>query len=253
MSKKTSSKNSIKWRTIISLTTVWMFLVMGITGLVLYTVPQGRIAYWVDWKFLGLTKTDWGDIHIVSAVLFLVAGGWHLYFNWRAFLNHLRRKLEQGFRIRRELLITVGITAFVAVSALAHIPPLSYLIVLNEAIKSSWIEDETFEPPFGHAELLSLKRFCKKTNIDVERALEELARMEIKVKSSDETLEEIARNNNVSPKDIFGMIKNLRKHKSFEKQEGSRLTADDVFERFEGTGVGAKTVVQACTSAGEEV
>ncbi|MCP4600437.1 MAG: DUF4405 domain-containing protein [Proteobacteria bacterium] len=206
MNQKNQNKVGIKWRTTISLTTAWMFLVMGITGLVLYMVPQGRIAYWVDWHFLGLSKTDWGDIHIVTSILFLVAGGWHLYFNWKTFLGHLRRKLAQGVRMRKELYITIFITAFVVVSALWHIPPLGYLIDLNEAIKNSWIEDETYEPPFGHAELLSLKRFCRKTDIDIDKAVTKLAQMEIKVTSSDETLKEIARNNNVSPKDIFEMI-----------------------------------------------
>ncbi|MCP4678360.1 MAG: hypothetical protein GY854_23175, partial [Deltaproteobacteria bacterium] len=138
-------------------------------------------------------------------------------------------------------------------SGLWHIPPLSYLIDLNEAIKSSWIENEDFEPPFGHAELLSLKRLCKKTDIDIDRALTELGGMKIEVESADETLKEIARNNNTSPKVIFGMIKKLRKKTYTEKNDGGRLSPDDVLERFEGTGIGRKTVASACAMAGEKV
>ncbi len=253
MSKTKSRKTDIKWRTIISLTTAWMFVIMGITGLILYIVPQGRIAYWVDWRFLGLSKTDWGDIHIVTAILFLVAGGWHLYYNWRAFLGHLRRRAAQGVKLRKELLITVAITVFIAMSAFWHVPPLGYLIDLNEAIKDSWAQTENAEPPFGHAELLSLKGFCKKTDIDVEQALAKLAAMKIKLKSSDETLEQIARRNSISPRDIFGTIKDLRKKKISETREGRKLTVDDVFERFDGTGVGKKTVSEACAMGGEKV
>ena len=176
MTSKASAKSQLKWRTVVSLTTTWMFLIMGLTGIVLYIVPQGRIAYWVDWHFWGLSKTDWGDIHIVTSVLFLIAGGWHLYFNWRAFLAHIRRKLVQGIRIRTELYATVLATALVTLSALWHIPPLGYLIDLNDAIKNHWIADKTDEPPFGHAELLSLKRLCQKSNINLSQAMAELTR-----------------------------------------------------------------------------
>ncbi len=226
---------------------------MGITGVVLYIVPKGRIAYWVDWRFLGLSKTDWGDIHIVTAILFLVAGGWHLYYNWKAFLGHLRQRAAQGVKLRKELLITVAITLFVAMSALWNIPPLGYLVDLNEAIKDSWAQAEDAEPPFGHAELLSLEGFCKKTDIDVQQAISKLAKMKINLKSADETLEYIAKNNKVSPRVIFGIIKDLRKTKISETRKGSELTADDVFERFEGTGVGQKTVSEACAMGGEEI
>ena len=253
MNKTPAYKIGIRWRTIISLTTTWMFLVMGITGLVLYVVPQGRIAYWVDWRFLGLSKTDWGDIHIVAAILFLIAGGWHIYFNWKALLGHLRRKLEGGIKMRKELLITTALTGFVAASALWHVPPLGYLIDLNEAIKNSWIESEEFEPPFGHAELLSLKGFCKKTNIDVSRALAKLEAENIRVESTDETLESIASNNDVSPKDIFGMIKDFRRGPVSGEDKARKLSPDDVFERFEGTGIGRKTVSEACAMAEEEL
>ena len=222
MSMKNQNKVGIKWRTVVSLSTAWLFLIIGITGLILFIVPQGRIAYWVDWRFLGLSKTDWGDIHIVATILFLAVGGWHLYFNWKAFLGHIRRKLAQGVKIRKELFITFVVAAFIGASALWHLPPLGYLIDLNEAIKNSWIENESHEPPFGHAELLSLKGFCKKTDIDLEKARTELKRMNIKVKSSDETLEEIAKNNDVSPKNVFGVIRHLSKKVNYNKREGKQ-------------------------------
>jgi Domain of unknown function (DUF4405) len=255
--KTTDSKREpsspIKLRTIISLITTWLFLVLGTTGLILYIMPHGRIAYWVDWHFLGFTKNDWGEIHLVSSILFLVAGGWHLYFNWRAFLGHLRRRLKQGMKMRTELSITVAFTLFVVASALWHIPPLSYLIVLNETIKNSWIEDSSYEPPFGHAELLSFKRFCKKTGIDPKRASARLDKAGIHMISSSETLEEIARNNSISPKDVFAVIKDLKETKTFEKIGNSPLTTDDVFERFDRTGIGRKTVSETCTDGGEEI
>lgn len=210
MVKSTSSKTGIKWRTIVSLSTTWLFLVMGITGLILYVVPHGRIAYWVDWRLLGLSKTDWGNIHIVSSILFVISGAFHIYFNWRAFLGHLRKKLAKSMRLRKELWITSAAALFVTASALWNIPPLGYLIDLNENIKDSWIEDKSFEPPFGHAELLSLDVFCKKTKIDLGLAQAALKERRIVVESAGETLGSIALNNGISPRDVFAVIKDLQ-------------------------------------------
>jgi hypothetical protein len=54
----------------------------------LYIEPHGRVAYWTKWSFLGLEKDQWGNIHIFSGLLFLVAGGFHLYYNLK---KNLRR------------------------------------------------------------------------------------------------------------------------------------------------------------------
>lgn len=253
MSKTPGTRAGFKWRIIVSLTTAWMFLVMGITGLILFIAPQGRIAYWVDWHFLGLTKTDWGNIHIVACIFFLVGGGWHLYFNWKIFMNHLRDKIAKGLKMRKELFITTALTVFVVVSALFHIPPLGYLINLNDTIKSSWIESPDYEPPFGHAELLSLKRFCKKTNIDLKKATQALQQAKLKFSSPSETLEDIAKSNGISPKDVFAVIEDLQEIPFRKKNTQSKLTKDDVFDHFEGTGIGKMSVKAACEMAGDEL
>lgn len=34
----------------------WSFLVLTITGFVLYVVPHGRVAYWIHWSLAGMEK-----------------------------------------------------------------------------------------------------------------------------------------------------------------------------------------------------
>ena len=63
----------MKIRRITSLTASVAFLLMLLTSIILYIVPQGRVAYWADWRLWGLTKTDWGNIHINMGLLFLIA------------------------------------------------------------------------------------------------------------------------------------------------------------------------------------
>ena len=86
--------SKIHKRGLTSFFTLFGFLIMSITGLVLYVVPQGRIAYWVTWKFLGMTKTEWGNIHIISSILFILAGAFHIYFNWSILINYFKKKIH---------------------------------------------------------------------------------------------------------------------------------------------------------------
>ncbi|MGB5619617.1 MAG: DUF4405 domain-containing protein [Desulfobacterales bacterium] len=78
----------MKIRKITSLTAGLAFIVMLVTSIILYVVPQGRVAYWADWKLWGLTKTDWGNIHINLGLLFLIALFLHIYYNWKPSSRH---------------------------------------------------------------------------------------------------------------------------------------------------------------------
>ena len=54
--------SNLRIRGFVSLLTALSFLIMAVSGLILFIVPEGRIANWHDWRFLGLTKNQWGDM-----------------------------------------------------------------------------------------------------------------------------------------------------------------------------------------------
>ena len=78
----------MKLRKITSLTALLAFILMLLTSIILYIVPQGRIAYWSDWRLFGLSKTDWGNLHINLGFLFLIAIGLHVYYNWKPLMAY---------------------------------------------------------------------------------------------------------------------------------------------------------------------
>jgi hypothetical protein len=51
------STKTLHSRGFASLLTTFSFIVMSISGILLFIVPQGRIAEWTDWRMLGLTKS----------------------------------------------------------------------------------------------------------------------------------------------------------------------------------------------------
>lgn len=241
-------EQKIHKRGLTSFFTLFGFLIMAVTGLVLYIVPAGRVAYWTTWEMLGLTKTDWGNIHILSSILFIVAGAFHTYFNWKPLMNYFKDKTKKGVKLRRELLISSVLSLWVIVSSIWPFPPLSYLLDFNEWVKETWVVEDNYEPPFGHAELLTLKIFTQKMDIDTEQAVTELRDNKIIVSSPEETLEEIGYNNDISPMNIYLLIKKFEPKP--EPQKLLNYTPESIEVEFSGTGFGKKSIISICDRLG---
>jgi len=190
-------------RKITSLTMLVSFLLLVLTSVVLYIVPHGRVAYWADWRLWGLSKTQWGDLHINLGFLFLLAGLLHLYYNWRpivAYLRARRRSFGSGDAWAALLLcLAVGFGTY------WRVPPLSSVLDLSERIKEAAAE-RYGEPPYGHAELSSIRVLSRQTGLDLERAMALLREGGVRVESEDQRLLDVARANGLSPKDVFAIM-----------------------------------------------
>ncbi|MGB9439752.1 MAG: DUF4405 domain-containing protein [Desulfobacterales bacterium] len=226
-----------------SLCSLVSFILLSITAIILYIEPHGRVAYWIKWNFLGLEKDQWGNIHLFAGLLFLVAGGFHLYYNWKPLLRYLSAKIETGLRYKRELTISSLIFLWITASGVWGLPPLVYLADLSEAIKGAWVTSAELEPPFGHAEQVSLKTFCKKQGIPLDRAMAVLREAGFKVNNPDATLGDIADSQGTSGMAVYAVIQKLEKKPKTMKL-GSVWTPGMVEETFAGTGVGRKSIAQ---------
>lgn len=191
---------------IISLTLAFSFLVMSITGIMLYIVPKGKIAYWANWKMFGLTKSQYGDIHITSMVLFLVVTIWHIYYNWKPLISYLKNSTKQITLFKKELLIALTLNFLFVGGALFGIQPFQSVLDINEGIKTYW-EEQYGSPPYGHAEESSLQFFSKHIGVDTQEAIALLKEKSITVDNKSQTLQQIAQKNNISPGVIYKTIK----------------------------------------------
>jgi hypothetical protein len=241
MNKTTTRR--IHVRGLISLLTAMSFLIMSISGIVLFIVPQGRIANWIDWRFIALSKAQWGDMHITTSLLFILAVSWHIVLNWRSLLNHFRDRAKRTVALKGELVAAGVLTLFVTFGSIYSLPPLSYLLDLNAFIKTAWINGPQDEPVVSHAELLSLRAFAAKLAIEPAAALAELKKNGVLINSADEKLADIARLNQSSPAGIYRHLEALEKA---ARPVELRWTAQLVEDRFEGKGMGKKTLVDIC-------
>ena len=245
------AQKKIHTRGLTSFFTLFGFLIMSITGLALYVVPAGRVAYWVNWDLFGLTKTDWGNIHILSSLLFIVAGAFHIYFNWRPLMNYFKSKVTKGFRLKWELAISLAASVLIVVSALHPFPPLGYLLDFNEYVKEAWVVKDDYEPPFGHAELMSLNTFTQKMDINLDSALAEFKDNGLTVGNPEASLEEIAAANGISPMSLYLLIKKFEPRPDTTRD--LTYTADQVEIEFSGTGVGNRTLTAICEKTGLDI
>ncbi|NJD36698.1 MAG: DUF4405 domain-containing protein [Geobacter sp.] len=271
----TRRTSSLQLRGFISLLTALSFLVMTISGIILFIVPQGRIASWIDWRMLGLTKSQWGDMHITTSLLFIIAGIWHTWLNWRALISYFKDKATQTLALKRELLLAAFLTGFFTIGAIYKTPPLNYILELNEEIKEYWIKTAEDEPPVSHAELLTLRNFLKKTDLELEPSLKLLEQHKIRFSGPDQKLGDIARQNQTSPAAIFKLLNQptdppptpaapvVPPSASAPAAPQPQLTAapatvptiaaparwtvELVEKRFEGTGFGRKQLDEICT------
>jgi hypothetical protein len=189
------------WRAFTTFLVVLGFFVLAGTGVGLYLTPPGRIANWSGWTLGGLTKTQWEAVHMVFGLLFVVAGGFHLFFNWRVLLSYLRKHLTEGLRRKREIAWSLATTTALLALAIGDVPPVSAIAALRETVSNSW-SDASTEPPIPHAELLTLARVAESQKLPLESALATLRDAGASV-THDTTLADVAVQLGISPQEVF--------------------------------------------------
>jgi len=190
---------------ITSLSLGFSFLIMAYTGIMLFIVPHGRVAYWSDWHLLGLSKSQYGDLHTTSMVTFLLFAMLHIYYNWKPLMSYMKNTSKKISFTKKEFLIALSLNLLFVIGTLTMVPPFKTFLDFGESIKEGWTQ-EYGEPPYGHAEETKLNIFCKKMSIDLSEAKKALDGKGMLYKDTD-SLKTIARANGVSPNVVFSIIK----------------------------------------------
>ncbi len=198
-------RRRIQWRALASVTSVLTFIGMSITGLALFVTPPGRFAHWTGWTLLGLTKDQWGALHIWFSLVFMVAVLFHLCLNWRPMVSYFKDRLGKAFALRWEWVLSLAICLLVFWGTLASVAPFSNVLAWNERIKYSW-EQPAQRAPIPHAELLTFAELAEKTeDLDAETMLANLRKSNIQVESADVVLGELAEQNGMTPNRLYNI------------------------------------------------
>ncbi|MFC1551416.1 DUF4405 domain-containing protein [Candidatus Latescibacterota bacterium] len=198
-------KRSFSWRKFTSFNLMISFIVISVTGIVLYIVPPGRVAFWINWTMLGLTKEDWAAVHTIFSFLFIVFSALHIFFNWKTLLSYLRDKISKSLGLKKEFSFAAVLTLAVFAGTLFGIPPFSSTMDFGESLKNSW-EEGAAVAPAPHTELQTLEQVTEEFGMQIDRVIGKLGRNGIKVADPTRTLKQIAEENGIAPSDVYAVV-----------------------------------------------
>ena len=194
----------------VSLTLFWSAIILFISSIVLFIEPHGRVAFWADWRFLGITKNKWDDIHICSGALFLIAALFHIYLNWSLIIAYFTRKVKE-IKPASYVFTSLALTLFVCITGYFNIPPMKQFLELNEAIKQAHTK-KYGNPPFGHAELVPISKLAQFLGINANDFVTALKESGIKEASPNISLKKLSQKYHKSPSQLFEIaMQNLKK------------------------------------------
>jgi hypothetical protein len=192
-----------RFRAFVSLLTGFSFVALAITGVVLYITPPGRVANWTNWMFWGLTKHQWGALHICFSALFLIASVLHIWLNFKPLINYFVNKAQAASKFRVEWLLAIIVCGIVFAGTMKPFAPFSSLLNLNDRIKFSW-EEPKQRAPVPHAELLTIEELAKKADIEMNMILNNLQSHKIEASAAD-VFGDLAAKHNISPNELYEM------------------------------------------------
>ena len=231
-----------KIRAFTAMMMLWSFILETVSGIVLYIVPPGRVANWTNWKLWGLTKHGWAAVHTILGYVFLVFAILHIYYNWKPITNYIRRKIQSGLRMRKEMTVSLVVTLIVTVLTVGSVPPFGSIMDLGESLKNSW-EESANEPFVPHAELFTLEEFCRQVEVPLDEALEILKAQGIEVENPEAEVVDIAAKNNTSPARIYAILRAGLPEEAQQKVD-SKIGGGQGRGLGGGGGMGWKTIEQ---------
>lgn len=228
-------KIRFSWRIFISFGLLLSFLMLLVSGVILYISPPGRVANWTDWRMLGLTKTGWNNQHVIFGFAFAVLSIFHVFFiNWKAFLSYLKTKTAQGLKSPAELFSSLLLALLFGFGTFYAIQPFQAIIDFGNDVSASWEQRES-QPPVPHAETMSLVELARQPGLggDADTLKARLEKAGFTVGSIEETLGDIAIANGTTAEKLY-------QHIAPAQQGKTRLPAE---------GFGRKTLQEIADSA----
>lgn len=178
-------------------------IIMALSGIVMYFMPRIDVAGWAHWTLLGISATRWQWLHMGVGLLVVLAGAVKLAVSGLK----LTKDPEDTLSIRAAfagLVIVLGCS----VAAIAGIWPLSSVQTFHNSLLEA--HDLTHGlPPFPGAQKTSLRHFAQLYSLDLTKVMSALEHRNIKVTSPDQTLLEIAEQNDVAPVGVYEAFRYL--------------------------------------------
>lgn len=230
---------------------VWSLIVLTFNSIVLYVVPEGRIANWADWRFWGLDKHDWSAQHTTVGFLFIFAALLHIFYNWKPILSYMKDKARKLTVFTAASSIGLGLTVIFVIGTYLEVPPMSTIVEISENIKEGAAE-KYGDPPYGQAQSSSLKGFTSRMGLDLDGSVELLREAGIELTDEKEMVQDIAARSGNTPQQIYDIIKPAAVRSSSGGADSHSVSNSGQDMAPPKSGMGKKTITQLCEEIGQD-
>lgn len=198
-----TKQKRFNWRGFTSITTSLSFIGLAFTGVVLFFMPPGRIANWTGWTYAGLSKHQWGGLHVWFSLLFVVICIVHVFFNWKVLLNYFKDKSREHLALRWEWSLSLALCCLLFAGTIRGAKPFASVLAWQESIKASY-DRVPGQAPIPHAELLTLQQLADKVEaVDADTLETNLKAKGLELTSPDEIIGSIAERHGKTPSEVY--------------------------------------------------
>jgi uncharacterized protein DUF4405 len=199
--------NKFNWQSFISIGLLFSFIVMLLSGVILYVAPEGSLSRWIGWDVFSLTKKQWEHQHSIFSLVFILFSIFHIFkINWSLLLSYFALENKKLTNIK-ELLAALLISILVFIGTFYNLSPFENIINFGSNVS----ENQTVEverPDIPDIDKLPLNVFSDRVfNISAAELEIILEKNNLKVVNSNIAVNEFCVKNNISPQELYLLIK----------------------------------------------
>jgi|GEM_PF-1798010 len=202
---KNYSKKRFRLRSFISFVSLFSFVLLVCSAVGMYLRPEGSVAHWSAWTFLGLTKKGWEGVHTVISIAFVVFTVIHVVMNAKILWRYATQGFQRGLKHQFELIASLSLVGIIFVLALFQRGPVWGIMELRSKIKKG-VHHIRVHPPESGFEGKTLDQVAGFLQVDVREVMEKLRLQGLKIDSHTETLYELSERNKCAPQDVYVRI-----------------------------------------------
>jgi len=197
-----SEDRTFKFRKVVSFSLFILFLILCISGFALYIKPEGDIANWIGWRFLGLDKEGWEGFHALFSLFFLVCALMHLLYNLKVLILYLKQKVTGRLALKKEFCVSAFIVTALLIGTVMRVQPFWKIAQWRQALKKNrgLITVQEPEPGFHKRTIGAVAEFF---GMPARELVRKLNLIDIRVTDTDKKLIDVAHENNMTPEKVY--------------------------------------------------
>ncbi len=199
--------NRFNWQSFISIALLFAFVIMLVSGVILYIAPEGSLSRWIGWDVLNLTKKQWEHQHTIFSYLFILFSVFHIFkINWGLLISYFKFEKFNSVYLK-EILIALAIVILVFIGTLFNWKPFSSVISWGNTLSDNYGVGVEY-PTIADAEKLTLHDFATKVlQVSYSDLKEYSKRYTFNELNRNSTIMEFCKINKITPEDFYIEIK----------------------------------------------